>query len=253
MNSGPEMTQAVESTTMVEVLAWLEVNKKRLAIGAGILLALALVAYVWNYARDQRELRSNDALLALNVSFNAPTNLPPATSGDLLKVAREFQGTKAAERASFLAASALFAEGKFAEAQSQFEKFQTEVPGSRFNPSAAIGAAVAVESQGRTAEALTAYQSIATRYPNSSVLTQAKFAMARLHEEKKQLAEAYKLYEEVAKPGTFSTWADQAAQRKEQLSLKHPELGKTNAPPAIKPPPLVETPPPAGAPPSIKK
>ncbi len=247
MNSGPETAQPVESTSMVEILAWFEVNKTRLVAGAGALLVLALVVYAWNYARDQRELRSNDALLALNVSFNAPTNLPPAASGDLLKVAREFPGTKAAERATFLAASAMFTEGKFAEAQAQFEKFQTDFQGSRLCPSAAIGAAVALESQGKTAEALTAYQTFPTRYPGSSVLTQAKFALARLNEEKKQFSEAYKLYEEVAKPGTFSTWADQAAQRKEQLLMKHPELGKTNAPPAIKPPP------PAGAPQSTTK
>ena len=220
---------------MVEVLAWFEVNKKRLLTAAGILLAIAFVAYAWSYLQSQRELRSNDALLALNVSFNGPTNIPPAASGDLLKVAREFSGTKAAERASFLAASAMFSEGKYAEAQGQFEKFQADFPSSRLSPSAAIGAAVALESQGKTAEALTAYQTFPTRFPGSGVLTQAKFAQARLNEEKKQIAEAYKLYEEVAKSGSFSTWVEQAMQRKEQLSIKHPDLAKTNAPSVVKP------------------
>ena len=232
---------------MVEILAWFEVNKNRLLACAGIMLALAFVGYAWNYARNQRELRSNEALLALNVSFNAPTNLPPASSADLLKVANDFPGTKAAERASFLAASALFTEGKFAEAQAKFEKFQTDFPGSRLNASSAIGTAVALESQGKTAEALTAYQNFSARYPASGVLTQAKFALARLTEQKNQFAEAYKLYEEIGKAGPFSTWVEQAAQRKDHLLMKHPELAKTNAPLAIK------LPPPAGAPPSATK
>ncbi len=247
MNSGPETPQPAESTSTVELLAWFEVNKSRLVAAIGIFLALALVLYIWNYAAQQKELRSNDALLALNVAFNAPTNRPPASSSELVKVATDYAGTKAAERAALLAASALFSEGKFAEAQSAFDKFQTDYPGGLLAPSAALGAAAALESQGKAAEALAAYQAITTRFPTSSVITQAKLALGRLHEQKQQLAEAYKLYDEIAKPGTYSTWTDQAAQRKELLLRKHPELGKTNAPPAAK------LPPPAGAPPSTTK
>ena len=229
MNPGPEAQPQQESTLTVEFLAWFEVNKKRLATAGAALLGVAFVAYVWNYLAEQKEIKANDALLAMNVSLNGQTNIPPAKSTDLLKVASDFSGTKTADRAAFLAANALFAEGKFAEAQSQFDKFQSEHLGNPLAGPAAIGAAAALEAQGKVNEALAAYTAISSRYPNSSVVTQARFAAARLNEAKGQHAEAYKLYEDLSKATSFSVWVAEASQQKETLARKFPDLAKPKA------------------------
>ncbi len=248
MNPGPEASHQQESTSFVELLAWLEVNKKRLITVGAAGLGVAFVVYVYNYIADQKEARANEALLALNVSVTSQTNIPPAKSTDLLKVASDFAGTKTAERAAFLAATALYSEGKFAEAQAQFDSFQSRYAGSTLAASAAIGSAVALESQGKYNEALAAYQAIATRYPSSSVLNQSKFAVARLNEAKNNHPEAYRIYEELSKSTAYSAWVAEASQQKEQLAQRFPDLAKPKAPVVVS-----TNPPPAGAPPAPAK
>lgn len=137
-----------------------------------------------------------------------------------------------------LAAEALFTEGKFTEATSQFERFTKEYPSSPLCAGAALGIAACLEAQNKPAEALTAYQAVTTRYAESPVTAQARLAVGRLHELAKHPDQALRIYDELSKPTSTSAWAGEARQRREALLKAHPELVPTNAVPALPTPTL---------------
>jgi predicted negative regulator of RcsB-dependent stress response len=227
-------SDSTEGARFYEALAWLEVNKKRVAIGLVVLLVIGFGAYVWSYMAEQKEVEASSALLALRPPVNAPTNQPPVSSAEFLKVAQAHAGTAAADRAILLAAGALFAEGKYAEAQTQFERLAKEHAGSPWAPEAAYGIAASLESQGKRDDALTAYQRVITTYQNEPVATQARLALARIYETKNQPDLALKQYDDLthASSGGMNMTQQEAMMRRERLLKKFPNLVKpaTNAP-----------------------
>ena len=225
---------------MIEAMTWLEVNKKRLAVAAVAILVLGFAIYVWNHMQEQKEVAASSALLQLRPTGNSPTNMIPVPSGDFLKVSTEHQGTAAAERAKLLAASALFGEGKYSEAYTQFDNFIRDYPASPWAAEAAIGTAASLESQGKNDEALTAYQRVVTSYGSSSVANQARMAQARIHEAKNQPEMALKQYDDITKQAGSAgmTMAGQEAfMKRQELLRKFPHLvpPPTNAPAASAP------------------
>ena len=239
-------SDVTESAGFYEFLAWLELNKQRLVIGA---IALALIAFSVSlivYLKKQKEIAANAALLELEQSLNPSTSSPaqPAATA-YLKVAEDYAGTRAAERAALLAAGALFSENRYAEALAQFRKFQSEHDGSELVPVATLGVAACLESQNQLDEAIKAYEQVVARYPNDAVTGQAKLAIGALQEMKKQPALALKTYEELTRQTTRSVWVSLASDLRKQLLLRHPNLA-TNAPSAEPPvtalkPPLTTT------------
>ncbi|MSU62465.1 MAG: tetratricopeptide repeat protein [Pedosphaera sp.] len=233
-----------DSSSWFEFLGWIETNKRNLVrAGAGLLILVFVVATI-RWKSYQTELAANSALLALKVSVPATaTGESAATAGDFLKIVDLHGGTAAAERALLLAAGASFTDGKYTEAQAQFERFLREHGDSALAASAAFGAAAALESQGKSDEALTAYQNFQTRFSRAAQVDQARLSAARIHESKNQHEAAFKVYDELARAGAGTSAASQAAQRKQRLLSAHPELGKTNTPvaavstnaPAVKP------------------
>jgi tetratricopeptide (TPR) repeat protein len=180
-------------------------------------------------------LAASDALLKLKTPLNAPENTTPPPASAYLKIAQEYSGTAAADRAGLLAAGALFSENKFTEAQAQFNKFIRDRPQSPFAPIAAYGVAACLEALGKQDEALASYQNLSVRYPNSSVLDDAKLSIARLYEAKKMPELALRAYDELMKSaaaGGMANAVSEAMARREDLVAKHPELAKTNAVPA---------------------
>lgn len=229
MNSDP-----IEGQGMIEAMAWLEVNKKRLAVAAVVLLVAGFSIYVVRHMARQKEIDASAALIKLRVPMNAPTNQPPISSAEYLKVATTHAGTAAAERAQLLAAGTLFTEGKYAEAQTQFDAFLREHPASAWASEAAYGSAATLESLNKQDEALTAYQRVATTYSAQPVATQARMSIARIYEAKGNAAEALKIYEDLAKPsaGGMSMTSQQALMSRERILKKNPGLARpaTNSP-----------------------
>jgi tetratricopeptide (TPR) repeat protein len=141
-----------------------------------------------------------------------------------------FAGTAAARQAGFLAAGALFAEGKFDEARAEFEKFARENANDPFAPQAALGVAACLEAQNNLDGALAAYQGVIGKHPNDGVAIQAKLAIGRIHEAKGRHAEALKLYQETTRAGALSAWHVDFAARRDELLRRFPQLAVTNAP-----------------------
>ena len=214
--------------SVYDLWAWFETNKKALIIGfaAAVIIGFGIAAY--RYSSQQNELAASEALLKLKAPLGASETVAQPEPGAYLKVAEEFSGTSAGARAVLMAGTALFGEGKYQEAQAQFDKFLKDRPQSPFAPTAAYGIAASLEAQKKLDEALAAYQNLSVRYPNSAVLNDAKLGIARIYEAKNQPELALAQYEELSKPGLMSTATAEAMARKKDLLLKNPELAQTN-------------------------
>ena len=223
---------APRSPDMYDAMAWLELNKGKLGLFALLAVLIGFGVATWRYFNEQQELKASTALLELRPVLTPQTNVPPPQASALLKVAEDFSGTHAAQRAKFLAAQALYTEGKYAEAETQFGNFVRENAGSPWVPMAAYGQAAALEAMNKTNEALTAYQQIATAYANSSVMDEAKLAIARIYETRNEPQQALRIYNELlpATPEGMGMGNPEAMERKDALLRLHPELGTNQAP-----------------------
>ena len=199
-------------------------------IAGGTAVAVALIATIVYY-QTQKESRASEALSNVRKPFNPSAPLPPGTAEAYLKVARNFEGTKAAGRALLEAGSVYYTEGNYANAETQYKQFLNEYPDSPFLPQGMLGLASTLDAEGKAADAIAKYEELRRRFPTDSVIDEAKLALARLYE-KQNPTEAYKLYSELVSSGSQSGVGSEAGIRREDLLEKNPELGKTNAPPA---------------------
>lgn len=248
-------SETTESTWFYELLAWIEFNRSRVIAGAIAVLAVIVAIYVYAWHREQTELAASRALLALRLSPQNAQNQPAASPADLLKVATEYGSTSAGERALLLAAGSLFADGKYAEAQTEFDRFSREHGGSPLAPIAALGNAASLDALDKVDAALAAYQAVANQYPNDPAAVRARLAMASLHEARSQPDQAYRIYDEISKQPGVGGAVMEAAMRKERLLQKHPGLASTNLPPTapattVKAAPGASTPAPTGTKPT---
>lgn len=224
-------SEAPESAGLIELLTWLDVNKKKLVMGAAAFVAIGFAVSVVRYAKNQKELGASEALLELRTPLNAPTNTPPASSSAFLKIAEDFKGTSAAERAEFLAAATLHTEEKYEQARAAFEKFAGQYPSSAWVAAAQFGVGSSWEALKNPEKAMAAYKTVVDTYPNSSAVADARLAIARLHESKKEPEMALKIYDSLTGTNSVSARAGDASIRKEALLRQFPYLAKpkTNA------------------------
>lgn len=207
------------------VLTWLEVNKKALAVGFGLISAIVIVLIIRSSVKSSAERASNKDLFAAMQAAPAPAGVSAAVLADH---AAKHSGTKAAERSQLLAATKLFEEGKYADAQKAFETFNEQYPDSAFGATATLGVASALDAQNKTQEAITAYQNFITAFSTDPLATQAKLSKARVHESLKQYKEAVAIYDEVQR-GSPSQLTQEATLRKTSLVQEHPELAPAPA------------------------
>jgi len=209
--------------------AWLEANKTQAAIGAAVLLAVGLVVWIVVWQGHQREVAAGEALSSLAVEQILSPPRPNAAEG-YLKVASQYPKSQAGARALLLAAGSLFADGKYSEAQAQFEKFTREHRENPFMGEALLGIAASLEAQGKTDAAVAAYKELISRHSADSVVPDAKFALARLYEIQNKPELARDLYLEVERDSRFSSKGIEAGMRVEDLMGKYPRLAPLSTP-----------------------
>lgn len=218
---------------VVSFLAWLEVHKKRLVIGAGVALVVIFVAMILVQQQAEKERSASAALSDVRVPFSASGAVPPGTAEAYARIATEHRGSQAAARALLLSAGVLFSEAKsaadYAAAEKRFAQVSQEYPDSPWNPQAAIGVAASLKAQGRTAEATAKYEDIIKRYASSPVIGEAKLALAKLYETSKP-EDSFKLYEELLKDHPNSPMSLEATMRQDDLLKAKPELAKLKQP-----------------------
>ena len=217
------MEQKVAHLTFGEkLLVWFEANKKQAAWGAGIVVVFGLAVFYYLWSQGAKEVKAAEALsqvTAANLFAGAGKGASPA---DYLKVADGHPGTPAAGQALLLAGGALFTEGKYAEAQTQFQRFSREYAANSFMSQALLGIAACLDAQGKTEEAARAYKEAADRYPTASTVSQAKFGLARSYESQGKLDQARTLYEEISKTEPYSFVGNEAVMRLEALKSNQP-------------------------------
>ncbi len=219
-----------ESTLFIEFLAWFEVNRKRIYTFGAIALVVVVAGYVYNWNREQKELAASRELLALKALPASQDNPAIASPQDFLKVANAHASTSAGERAMLLAAGNFFAEGKYSEAQAQFERFAKEHGNSLLAPIAAYGIAASLDAQDKIDPAIAAYESLVAKFPSEGVANKSRLVLAGFYEAKNQGEKALKMYDEVLKPGAgFSAVMAEAGTKKDALLKKYPNLAPTNS------------------------
>ncbi|HTI71415.1 MAG TPA: tetratricopeptide repeat protein [Candidatus Limnocylindria bacterium] len=213
-------TQSVpESTLSIDLMSWFEENKQKLLIGVVVAVVVAAGMIVYrNHVTSTEENASKALVLLLS---EQPNGILP-NSDQLLKIAQQTAGTKASERASFLAGVKLFEDGKYAEAQTQFETLVREHPQSPVAPPASLGAASALDAQNKLEEAKSAYARLATGTVDDPLVAPSRLAQGQILEGQQKLKEALAIYDDVMKLN--SSFAREAFARRTYLLQQHPEL-----------------------------
>ena len=230
--------QAQEEITATDYLfriwPWFEANAKRLAFGAAFIIIAVFIFSFYSYRQNQREIAGSEALTQASIS---------ETGGQLadacMKIAVDYAGTSAGQRALLEGATALFTTGKYADAQTGFQKFLDAYPDNFLGPQAMLGLAASLDALGKTDLAVSAYQKAAAQTADLNVAANAKFSLARIAEAQGKFAEAQKLYGEVARTSERTSLGSEAGLRAMELNAKLP---KAPAKPATAPAPAVSVP-----------
>ena len=222
--------QSQETTAadyLFKLWPWFEANAKRFAYGAALAVIAIFVFSFYSYRQNQNEIAAGQALTRAGMSGSGG-----GLADACLKIAADYSGTLAGQRALLQGAAALFASGKYADAQTQFQKFLDAYPDNFLAPQAALGVAASLDAQGKTDLAVSAYQRAAGQTADLNVVAGAKFALARIDETQGKLAEASKLYQDVARSYPNSSISSEASMRAMELKMKLPAASVAPAPAA---------------------
>src|SRR5690242_9297308 len=105
-----------ESHLLLDAWVWLEKNRKPVILGAVGVIAAGLLAGTMAWSKKQKQVEAGEALSKVLLAQMMSANRGDAADG-LIKVANSYAGTSGAAQAQLLAAGALFADGKYADAQ----------------------------------------------------------------------------------------------------------------------------------------
>jgi predicted negative regulator of RcsB-dependent stress response len=216
-----------ESAYFFKLWAWFDKNKKQVAWGAAGLAAAGAVVGIYLWSQQEKAVAAGQALSSALVARTfSRTESPDA----MLKVATTYPGTQAGAQALLLAAGELFAGGKPAEAQAQFERFLREYPTHPLAAQANLGVAACLAGEGKLDEAAKAYKSLVDRFPNANTAPQARFALAGVYEAQGKLEPALRLFEEVAGADISGSLGSEAGMRAHELQMKLGPILTTNSP-----------------------
>ncbi len=212
--------------------SWVEANAKRIAAGAGIAVVVILFVSYYFWRQNQTEITAGEALTQLIVSASSHSDAGQMAAG-YLKIAADYPGSPAGERALMLGAAALFTDGQYAQAQAQFQKYLDTQPGGAFSAQAALGVAASLDAQEKTDPAAEAYRRVIGAFSSdANAADAAKFALAKIDEQRGKLNDAEDLYQEVVRANPNNLLGSEAAFSAMQLRAKLPATTSSNVSPA---------------------
>ena len=147
-------TQEISGEFLFKAWPWIEAHRRQLiagVIGAAVLVGIISVA---SAAKAQKEVTAG---IALSQLLTAPPVKPEA----LLQLASAHSGTQAALRAQLQAATAYFEDGKYTDAQAQYQAFAEAHPTNPLAGEAFLGAGASLEAQGKADQAISWYNKAA--------------------------------------------------------------------------------------------
>jgi len=211
--------QISQSEQWFRFLAWLEDNWRRVAAVGSLVIGIGVVVAFVLWQSGEKQRRASEALSELLVTSQG-------TNGTaLLDFADAHAGTGAGTRALLMAAGALFAEGQYEQAQSQFQQYLAGVPAGPLTPQARFGVAACKEARGQVDEAIHDYKSIVENPASGNVIPQARFALANLYLRQGQTDLARTQFEELAQVQGSSL----AAEARARLAELPPSLSGSPA------------------------
>jgi predicted negative regulator of RcsB-dependent stress response len=221
--------QDAPATYLFKLWPWFEANKIRIACGGGIVVvAIGVISFI-SWQRVQKEITAGEAFTGLMMSDSRKATLEDQ-AGLFMKVAGEYSGTTAGQRALVQSAGMLFEAGKYPGAQAQFQQFLKQYPGSSLASQAALGVAASLDAQGQTDSAAAAYQRVISGYSDAIAASYAKYRLGQIDERLGKTTEALKLYEDIARSNAGSQLGSEAGLRAMELNMK-----SVSAAPAIAP------------------
>lgn len=221
--------QSQDTTTLwlYKFWAWFEANTKRIAFGAALAVLAVFLIYFYSWRQDKKAV---DAGQVLTQAVMTPDSGQLADA--CLKIAADYPGTPAGQRALLQGAAALFAAGKFADAQTQFQKFLDVYPDNVLASQASLGVAASLDAQGKTDLATAAYQRTVNSTADPGTLVAAKFALAQIDDRQGKIADALSLYQDVANLNPGGSFGSEAGLRTVELKMKLPATPAPAAPDA---------------------
>jgi TolA-binding protein len=203
--------EITQSEQWLRFVAWLEDNLRRIIVVAAVLIGVGtVVAFIlWQGGQKQRSASESHSFLLAQPQL--------ATGEDLLAVADEVPGTAAGTRALLLGAAALYTEGRFEDAKTQFQRLLTETPAGPLTPKARFGVAACDEALGNVEAAISGYQSLVNSPASGNVIPQARLSLGNLYVEQGQPELARAQYESIIRLMGGTALAAEARSRLGQL------------------------------------
>ena len=138
-----EAQESALANYLFKLWPWLEANVRRIGFVAAF-AAIAIFVYLfYSYRQGAKEVDAGNAL-TLAVVSSSGVQLADAC----LKVATDYTGTPAGQRALLQGAMVLFEAGRDADAQVQFQKFLDTYPDNAMTPQAQLGVAACLDAEG---------------------------------------------------------------------------------------------------------
>ena len=222
-----DMDSEVAQLPLAERLwVWFDTYKRQLAAALALLAVAALVVWYVVWHREQKQTEAGQALSQV-VTAQLEGTIPRTgteAANAYLKVAKTYSDSLSGAQALLLAAGALYTDGKYAEAQSQFERFIREFQGNPMMGQALLGIASCLDAEGKTDQAAAAYNDLMTRHSTETFIPQVKFALARIYENQNKVEQARDLYQEIERSAPFTSVGNEAGVRMEELIAKNPKL-----------------------------
>ncbi|HEY3761686.1 MAG TPA: tetratricopeptide repeat protein [Verrucomicrobiae bacterium] len=217
--------QAQDATTiyLLKLWPWIEENKKAIGIGAAIICVVVFFFWFSSVQHTQKETSAGNAMSQLLVSRTGES------SDAYLKIASDYSGTVAAQRATIQAAVLLFGQGKYTDAQAQFQKFIDGNPDSQFYIQALYGNAACLAAENKPQDAIAAYQHVINSSSAGPEVNSSKFAVGGIEESQGRLNDAVTYYEDVASADPSGMLGAEARQRLMEL---HSQTQGTGASPS---------------------
>ena len=214
------------ATFMLKVWPRIEANKNKIFTGTAIVLVIILGVFLYSWHRDQNRISAGDALTESMLSLQ-PNSTPASVSQRYLDVASDYPGTPAGERALLQAATALFTQGKYTDAQSYFQQFLDAHPDDQFSGIAALGVAKSLEAQGKINQAVGAYQHVINDFADEQSVNRARFSLAQLDMQQGHYNDALSLFQSVFQADQYGPLGSEARQYAFELQSKLPHQSST--------------------------